>query len=68
MPQDLDFSQHFLRDIILSIFETCFYVLDGDHVLGGSVLGADDHAASSRADDFLCLITVFDKVPFFGQS
>ena len=43
-------------------------MLDSDQVFAGPVLGADDHAASSRADDFLYLVSVFDKVPFFGQS
>ena len=68
MPQDLYFPQHFLEDVIFSIFETSLYILDSDQVLGGSVLGANNHAASTLSNNSLNLIFVFYEVPFFGQS
>ena len=49
-------------------FEAGFHMLNSDLIPLLSVLGADNDATSTGADDFLNLICILDKVPFFGQS
>ena len=53
---------------MFSIFEASFHMLNGDHVLLLSVLGADNDSTGTGANDFLNLVFTSDKVPFFGQS
>ena len=56
MPQYLDFPKDFLKGVIFSFFETSLNILDSDQVLGGSVLGANNHAASTLSYNFINLI------------